>query len=139
MIIMELSFSQLKKREVINVSDGRSLGYPIDITLSFPKGAFSGITVPGNRKNCILRLFDRNKTFIDERRILKIGSDVILVDVKCGDACGDNVDLTHRQKGREEKPPCPPPCGPCKPQKPLYPDCEELFGSSEGRIDTGDY
>ena len=144
MIIMELSYNQLKKREVINVPDGKSLGFIIDLTLSFPKGILTGITVPGNKKCKLLRIFDRNKIFIDEKRIIKIGSDVILVDIRCGDVCGDNVDLNNRpvcpQKPPNPKPNCPPPCPPCPPKHKEFPSCEELFGEGgNGRIDTGDY
>ena len=78
---MQLSFRELRKKDVINVSDGRCLGRIIDLTLSFPQGILTGITVPG-RKSCGFRLFDRNDIFIEENKILKIGGDVILVNLK---------------------------------------------------------
>jgi YlmC/YmxH family sporulation protein len=144
---MELTYNDLKKREVINVSDGKSLGYINNLTLSFPKGVLTGITVPGSKKNCLFRLFDRNKLFIDEKRIIKIGSDVILVDIRCGDTCGDSVDINGPTIIPKPKPPqpCPQPCPPpCPPNSPKrcgdLPSCEQLFGSADsGRIDTGDY
>lgn len=84
---MELSFKELQKREVINLSDGRSLGKITDIRLSFPRGVLIGITVPGRRVRGILRLFDKSEVYIDESRVVKIGGDVILVDLKCSDQC----------------------------------------------------
>lgn len=142
---MELSYNQLKKREVINITDGKSLGFIIDLTLSFPKGTLTGITVPGNKKCSLLRIFDRNKIFIEEKRIIKIGSDVILVNIRCGDTCGDNVDLNSATvcppKPPTNRQTCPPPCPPpCPPRHKDFPSCEELFSDSQnGRIDTGDY
>lgn len=122
---MELSFNELKKRDVINVADGRCLGRINNLTLSFPKGILVGVTVPGSKKNCIMQLFDRNKIFIDESKILKIGNDVILVDMKCGDVCEPNVVVNKR-------PPSPP--------SPICPSCSDLFKDDKNnRIDTDDY
>ncbi|MBO5286208.1 MAG: YlmC/YmxH family sporulation protein [Clostridia bacterium] len=78
---MELSFKDLAKREVINVPDGRCLGHIVDLTLDFPKGIMVGITVPA--KKTILNIFGfYEKLFIEDYKIKKIGSDVILVDLK---------------------------------------------------------
>ena len=107
---MELSFNDLKKRDVINVSDGKCYGRITDLTLSFPKGVLTGITVPGSKKNCITRLFDRNRFFIEESKIIRIGNDVILVDLKCGDVCEPHVKV-----GKPKPPPPPPPAFPIIP------------------------
>ena len=58
---MELSFKELKKREVVNVADGKSLGNITDLTLDFPKGVLTGIIVPGKKLNCITKLFNRTE------------------------------------------------------------------------------
>lgn len=47
--------------------------------------------------------------YIDERKIVKIGGDVILVDVKCDSSSGGKRPPSH----------CPPPCPPQYP--PNYP------------------
>jgi len=101
---MELSFRELQKRDVINVIDGRCLGRIVDIKLCFPKGELLGIVVPGRKVNGLLRFFDRSEIYIEERRIIKIGGDVILVDMKGADDCGHHP---HR-KERKEPPCCPP-------------------------------
>ena len=49
MVNMELSFKDLKKREVINLADGSSFGHITDLVLSFPKGNLVAIVVPGKR------------------------------------------------------------------------------------------
>ena len=102
---MNLSFKELKKREVINIADGSSLGYITDLTISFPTGVFTGITVYGRKTNWFIRLFSRNETFIDRSKISKIGSDVIIVDLKCGDTCMPSVPANVKKKD----------CSPCNP------------------------
>ncbi len=74
---MELNFSQLRTKEVVNTQDGRKLGRVCDIALCYPDNKWIGIVVPaargwGSKKNNL---------FIDLRCIAKIGEDVILVNV----------------------------------------------------------
>lgn len=97
---MELSFKDLQKREVINVPDGKSFGNIVDLTLSFPKGILIGITVPA--KKSIFNVFGfYEKLFIEDYKIKKIGTDVILVDLKAPpprppkkpDCCHDGVPI----------------------------------------------
>lgn len=74
---MELSFSQLRAKEVVNTQDGRKLGKVCDIALCYPENRWVGIIVPGNKG------WGRKKSelFIDWKHIVKIGEDVILVNV----------------------------------------------------------
>lgn len=74
---MELSFSELRTKEVINTLDGRRLGKVCDVVLCYPENRWLGIVVPGGRG------FGRkkNELFIELRSIAKIGEDVILVNV----------------------------------------------------------
>ena len=113
---MELTYKDLKNRDVINVADGRCLGRITNLKLKFPQGVLVGIFVPG-RKSCGLRLFDRNDIFIEENKILKIGGDVILVNLK-GD--GNFV--------------------PPNPKNPQYhkPTCQDIICGAS-RIDQSDY
>ncbi len=101
---MELTYKELSKREVINIVDGKSLGRITNLTLSFPGGKLSGISVNGKRQNCFCALFSRSETFIPIQKILKIGNDVILVNLACGDTCGESVNANAKPK---------PPAGPC--------------------------
>lgn len=103
---MELSFKNLKKREVVNVVDGKSFGHPVDINLTFPSGAITGIFVPNNDK-CFLNFLSKNTLYIDKQNIIKIGGDVILVSLKCGDTCEESVSLNQKKKS------CINPCNPC--------------------------
>ena len=73
---MELSFSELRAKEVINTQDGRKMGKVCDILLCYPENRWIGIVVPNGRG------FGRkNEVFIELRNIVKIGEDVILVNV----------------------------------------------------------
>ncbi len=143
---MELSFNELKKRDVINLPDGRCLGRITDLRMEFPKGNLAGIVVPGRKSRRIFAFLDRSEIYIDRSRIIKIGGDVILVDISTSPV----------------PPPCPPRhksekhCAPvCQPQSPpQYPrppapqprnsEVEgefnfTIFPENNDRIDTGDY
>lgn len=74
---MELSFSELRAKEVVNTQDGKKLGKVCDVVLCYPENRWAGIVVPGGRGFA----FKKNTVFIDLRCIVKIGEDVILVDV----------------------------------------------------------
>lgn len=119
---MELSFNELKKREVINVVDGKSLGCITDLSISFPTGIFTGITVPGKKTNWFINLFSKSEMYIERTKIQKIGSDVILVDLKCGDVCSPSVPANSKK-----------PCPPCNPF------CNNNQGDSVNNIDLTDY
>ena len=73
---MELSFSELRAKEVINTQDGRKLGRVCDLILCYPENRWIGIVVPNGRG-----FGKKNDLFIDLRNIIKIGEDVILVSV----------------------------------------------------------
>ena len=121
---MELSYSELRKREVININDGKSLGFITDITLSFPRGTLVGITVPEHKTNWLGRLFNKTEVFIGVESILKIGNDVILVDLKCGDLCAESIGVG--KPAPKPKPPSPP----CQPQR----RCDNGLASCEQLI-----
>ena len=130
---MELSFRDLRKRDVINVSDGACLGRIIDMVLDFPEGVLTGIVVPGRRGRGLFGFFNKSDIFIDESIIVKIGNDVILVDLKSGGGYYPNKHGKRPPKRPEQcSPHCPPPCPPNRPPND--------GGRGEfGGIDLGDY
>lgn len=77
---MEISFCDLKNKEVINVCDGKNLGYIVDIVLDTCYGKITGIVVP-SCKNFFSFFKSNNDIFIPYNRICKIGKDIILVDI----------------------------------------------------------
>ena len=76
---MEISFKEMRNKFVVNMSDGRNLGRPSDLLFTYPEGRVLGIAVPGRRG---WRPFRNNDLFISLRSIVKIGADVVLVDLK---------------------------------------------------------
>ena len=84
---MELTFSELRAKEVVNTQDGKKLGKVCDIALCYPENKWVGIIVPGGRGFS----FKKSELFIDLRHIVKIGEDVILV----------NIGLPKRQNGNK--------------------------------------
>ena len=135
---MELTFSELKKRDVINVVDGKSLGRVSDLRLRFPEGRLTGIYVPGRKASFFSRIFDKSTVYIDESRIVKIGGDVILVNLKCSDNCTE----PKKHPSVCPPPPCPPPRPPRHEHRPREmgeePDLSALSGGGD-RIDIDDY
>lgn len=76
-----LSTDRLKNKEVINITDGASLGFVSDIEVNLEKGTIEGIVIPAEKG--VFRLF-RGKgddIIIKWDKIRTIGDDVILVEV----------------------------------------------------------
>lgn len=72
--------SDLKLKEVINISDGRKLGHITDIEIDIVQGQLTAIVVPGAAR--FLGFLSRNEdVVIPWEQINKIGFDVILVEV----------------------------------------------------------
>ncbi len=75
-----LKVSELRVREVVNVLDGRRLGYIGDMDIDLESGRIRGIVVPGQTK--VLGLFGKDtEVYIPWERVVKIGADVILVEL----------------------------------------------------------
>ena len=74
---MEFSFSELRAKEVVNTQDGKKLGKVCDVILCYPENRWVGLVVPSGRGfSC-----KRQELFLDLKNIVKIGEDVILVNV----------------------------------------------------------
>ena len=149
---MELTYNELAKKDVINIADGRCLGRINNIKFQFPQGVIIGIYVPARKNKGLFWFLDKSTLYIDVSKIVKIGGDVILVNIGCGDSC-----LPNTKVGKESQNKCPPPCPPspcpppsappcpppCPPNPPRCKDKETLDLSSmfdqNGRIDLDDY
>ena len=78
---MSTKFTELHCKEVICVSDGRRLGFISDACLEIPSGNVISIIVPGPCR--FLGLFGRREDYIIPwNRIVRMGPDIVLVDVK---------------------------------------------------------
>ncbi|MBQ9790339.1 MAG: YlmC/YmxH family sporulation protein [Clostridia bacterium] len=74
---MEITFEDIKNKEIINIFDGRKLGHASDLTFDKQTSRVLGISVPGEK-----RLFRKaEQIFIPIENIKKIGEDVCLVKI----------------------------------------------------------
>ena len=76
----ELSFCELRCKNVVNVIDGKVLGRICDVVFSRGSAKILGFVVPGDSVFHILK--KRGDVFIPFERICKIGIDVVLVELK---------------------------------------------------------
>ena len=69
-----------KHKEVININDGRRMGFVQDVCADLETGKITSIIVPGSNK--ILNMFSSNSDIVVQWENIKcIGDDVILVDI----------------------------------------------------------
>ncbi len=69
-----------KHKEVINISDGRRMGYVQDVCADLETGKITSIIVPGSNK--LLNMFSGNNDIVIQWQNIKcIGDDVILVEI----------------------------------------------------------
>ena len=77
---MELSFCELRAKEVVNICDGKKMGNIIDLIFDSTCARITGLVVPGEKT--LLNFFKTaNDIFIPYNRIRKIGTDIILVEL----------------------------------------------------------
>lgn len=76
-----LKISELREKEVINLYNGERLGYIYDFDIDLEKGIITGVVIPSEGK--VLSFFSKNHDIIiGWNKIIKIGSDTILVNLK---------------------------------------------------------
>jgi len=85
--------SELRELEVVNLLDGKRLGFASDLEIEAETGKIKAIVVPGPGK--FLGLFGKNEDFIIPwDKIRKIGVDVVLVEASnCGGEKPDVIQL----------------------------------------------
>ena len=76
-------FSSLQEKEVINICDGKRLGYVCDLEIDMHSGKICTLIIPedGGKWNFFCKV---QAYFVPWRCIKRIGDDIILVEV---DAC----------------------------------------------------
>lgn len=69
-----------RKKEVINIKDGRRLGFVQDVTADLKTGVIKEIIVPGDNK--LFGLFSNNDEIVIPWEAIKcISDEIILVDI----------------------------------------------------------
>jgi YlmC/YmxH family sporulation protein len=83
----ELSFCELRAKQVVNVIDGKALGRIVDIVFSREGSRVIGFVVPGDK---MFKIFNKKgDLFVPYDRIIRIGIDVVLVELKPFAPVGD--------------------------------------------------
>lgn len=76
-----LRISEIRDKEVINLYNGQRMGYITDFEVDLDKGSVIGIIIPGEGK--VMSFFLKtNDIIIHWSKIVKIGNDTILVNLK---------------------------------------------------------
>ena len=73
--------ADFRNKEVINVCDGKRLGFVSDVDINFEKGTIEAIIVPG--PSGIVNFFSgksKGDYVIPWNKITKVGEDIILVE-----------------------------------------------------------
>lgn len=69
-----------KHKEVVNITDGKRLGYVQDVCADLESGVITSIIVPGNNK--LMGFFSSsNDIIIPWEKVKCIGDDLILVEI----------------------------------------------------------
>ena len=121
-VFCDLYNKELRTKEVVNTQDGRKLGRVCDIVLCYPENKWLGIIAPNGRAFSS----KKNGLFIELRNIVKIGEDVILVNVGAAEKPSGKRPCSPCEKGKntERSSACPPPCPP-----PYPPNLKNPFDS----------
>lgn len=76
-----LKISDIRDKEVINLYNGQRMGYISDFEVDLEKGSVTGIILPGEGK--VMSFFSKaNDIIVHWNKIIKIGNDTILVNLK---------------------------------------------------------
>lgn len=89
-----MRMSELKRMEVVNICDGKRLGFVGDIEFNKESGKIEFLIVPG--PGCFCGFLGREKEFIIPFcDVCQFGDDIILVEIKEKDKDGKGKDRGH--------------------------------------------
>ncbi|MBD5132159.1 MAG: YlmC/YmxH family sporulation protein [Clostridiales bacterium] len=108
-----MTYCELKRREVINGSDGRRMGHIVDLVFSPNDGKVKGIILPYGKRGVFGKSQD---LFVPWQCIQKIGEDVILVEIH-DLPCGTPTCTPRRERIERIDRSAPPPPSPPNPHK----------------------
>lgn len=96
---MEITFEELREKEVINAATGKKMGRIADAVFNLKTSELKGFILFGERK-----FFQKSEEiFVPLKNVHKIGDDVILIYFKVADDCKkSNKSVSARQNLRED-------------------------------------
>lgn len=81
-----ISTEEIRDKEVINILDGKSLGFVSDIEIDLSRGRVEALIVPAQKS--LFGMFTSNDEYIIKwKDIKRIGEDVILAEVRSTCSC----------------------------------------------------
>lgn len=83
-----MKLSDVKKKRVVNILDGRELGKICDVIFSYPEGKISDFIVSKG-------IFNKEGYIVNLCCVNKVGDDAVLVSLK--EACTDNPDCDSKK------------------------------------------
>ncbi len=94
-----MRMSEMKRMEVINVCDGKRLGFVGDVVFDEKTGCIRCLVVPG--PGCFCGILGREKDIeIPYENICQFGDDIILVQIRNSEECGGPGGKHGRNGGR---------------------------------------
>ncbi|MBR6700464.1 MAG: YlmC/YmxH family sporulation protein [Firmicutes bacterium] len=75
-----ISSRELKNKEIININNGKSMGFVTDIDINLEKARIDALIVPGQKSSFFGMFSSPAETAIKWKDVKIIGEDVILVD-----------------------------------------------------------
>ena len=116
----QITFCELRSKEVVNCVDGRRMGRIVDIVFSSETGKIMGIVTPYGKRGPFGKGQD---IFIPWRCVNTIGEDVIIVNLSENGSCCEDEVKKDKDKDRHPVLPC---CdGRC--EKCMLFDCEHRW------------
>ena len=76
-----LNTEEIRNKEVINIYDGKSMGFVCDIEINLKEGRIDGIVLPGDKSFMKICGRETNDYIVKWKYVKTVGEDVILVDV----------------------------------------------------------
>lgn len=76
-----LNTEEIRNKEVINIYDGKSMGFVCDIEINLKEGRIDGIVLPGDKSFMKIVGRETNDYIVKWKYVKTVGEDVILVDV----------------------------------------------------------
>ena len=99
---VDVSFMELRCKEVIDVIDGRNLGHINDVIFSSDSAKVKGFVAPYSKKGLFAK---GQEIFIPWNCVKSIGEDVIIVDISPSGCKDKNINPCKIKCQPEEKPP----------------------------------